>query len=409
MTRNGIHLAVLLSIIATSVVIPAYAEVTSLKTSSSFYKGGSIIEFSGTTLSTDPPNVTILIFDPAGNFKLLASGITNASHAFHVSVDTSLQSNQKLFTLKGMYNATAFIANQTSGKKVSFAFSPDGSSLITSPPTNLTATSPSPTEIDLRWLAPQNNGGLPITGYKIERNDGSGFNPIANSPLTNYPDKGLGPYTEHAYRVSAITSAGSSAPSNSAHLFTQQSPTTPPPSTTQNPSPPTGQTGQSLSDILQQRYETARKLQEMLNAKSGPSSTTPSPSSNPPQTSPKTIQLNENVGAVDMSPKLESKKSGGISDNNLNLNNFANFDIKTILYPVISLVGIGLVVTILYFRKKRKPGTAVKQLQDAHLPVEQIFERKEDDYALAILKNRLAKGEITVDEFKKLKDELLEP
>jgi len=111
----------------------------------------------------------------------------------------------------------------------------------------------------------------------------------------------------------------------------------------------------------------------------------------------------------DNAANLGSKKSNSMSVNNLTLNKFANFDIKSILYPAISLVGIGIVVAILYSRKKRKLGTVVIESKEAHLPVEQTFEKKDEDYALTILKNRLAKGEITVDEFKKLKDELSEP
>ncbi len=416
MNKNGPYLIALLSIIAASMVIPAYAEVTSLQTSSSFYKGGSIIKFSGTILSTDSsPNVTIVIFDPNNKFVTLASGIADSNHAFQASVDTSLSGNQKLMSLKGVYNATAFIANQAAGKTVSFVFSPDGSPATPSPPTNLVATPSSASEVDLSWAAPQNNGGLPITGYKIERNDGNGFNIIANSPITTYQDKNLIPNPEHSYRVSTINSAGSSDPSNVAPVIMPSSPTpiptSPTPPNTQNTSSSTVQnSNQSLNDILQQRYAAARKLQEMLNGQnSGPSTTSSNPSPSPSQNSQQIVQLNESIGVGDMAGNLESKKSNSMSVNNLTLNNFANFDIKTIMYPAISLVGIGIVVAILYSRKKRKLGTVVRESQDAHLPVEQTFEKKDEDYALTILKNRLAKGEITVDEFKKLKDELSEP
>lgn len=410
MSENRLYLVALLSLIAISVVIPAYAEVTSLQTSSSFYKGGSMIQFSGTTLSTDPPNVTIVIFDPNNKFVLLASGITDSNHAFQVSVDSSLPSNQHLLSIKGIYNATAFIANQANGKTVSFAFSPDGSSIIPSPPTNLSATPSSPTEVDLNWLAPQNNGGLPITGYKIERNDGNGFNLIANSQTTTYQDKGMIPNSEHAYRVSAVNSAGTGVPSNSAPVITPPSPTQTTPSVPNTSSSNDQNSNQSLSDILQQRYATAKKLQEMLNAKtSGPPSTSSSPPSNPSHNTQQTIALNENIEVGDVSANVEPTKSSSMPENNLTLNSFTNFDIKSILYPAISVVGVGLVVTILYFRKKRKLGTVIKESQEAHLPVEQTFEKQDDDYAMAILKNRLAKGEITVDEFKILKDELSEP
>jgi uncharacterized membrane protein len=411
MTDTRLYLFILLSFIVISTVLPAYAEVTSIQTSSSFYKGGSQIQFSGTTLSDDPPNVTIVIFDPNGKFLSLVSAVTDSNHAFQVSVDTGTQSNMQLFSVKGVYNATAFIANQAAGKTVNFVFSPDGSPALPSSPTNLVSTPISASEVDLSWTAPQNNGGLTITGYKIERNDGNGFNVIANSPTTTYQDKNMVPNPEHSYRVSAINSAGSSTPSNISPVMMPSSPTpVPTPSNAPNTTSSTDQnSAQSLNDLLQQRYAAAKKLQDLINAQQSNPSTQSNPSSSQPQNSQQIVQLNENIGVNDNSANLGSKKSHAISENNPTLNNFANFDLKTILYPVISLVGIGIVITILYSRKKRKLGTVVKESQDAHLPVEQTFEKRDDDYALSILKNRLAKGEITVDEFKTLKDELSEP
>lgn len=417
MNRTGLCLFILLSFIAISAVIPAYAEVTSLQIDSSFYKGGSVIHFSGTTLSTDSPNVTIVIFDPNGKFLSLVSGLADSNHAFQVSVDTSTQSNTQLFSVKGVYNATAFIANQAAGKTVNFVFSPDGSSALPSSPTNLVATPVSASEVDLSWTAPQNNGGLSITGYQIERNDGNGFNVVAHSPTPTYQDKNLAPNPEHSYRVSAINLAGTSIPSNIAPVMMPSFPnpaSTPTPSNTSNTTASSVQNytqpQMSIEQQIQERIAAAKRLQDLLNAQQSNPSTSSNPSSSSqPQNSQQIVQLNESIGVNDNAANLGSKKSNAVSENNPTLNNFANFDIKTILYPVVSLVGIGIVVAILYSRKKRKLGTIVKESQEAHLPVEQTFEKRDDDYALSILKNRLAKGEITVEEFKTLKDELSEP
>ncbi len=69
MSKFGLCLLALLSVIVVSITtIPAYAEVTSLKTDASFYKGGSQITFSGTVLPTDSRTITILIFDPQNNY-----------------------------------------------------------------------------------------------------------------------------------------------------------------------------------------------------------------------------------------------------------------------------------------------------------------------------------------------------
>jgi uncharacterized membrane protein len=403
MNKNGIYLVILLSVISISVIIPAYADVTSLQTISQFYKGGGVIQFSGTTLSTDPPNVSLIIFDPNNKYVLLTSGTTDSNHTFQISVDTSIQSNQQLFTLKGMYNATAFVTNKTDGKTVSFAFSPDGSSLTSPPPTNLTTTSVSSTEIDLNWLAPQNNTSLPITGYAIERNDGSGFNIITNSQTTTYQDMGLIPNSEHSYRVSTVNAAGTSLPSSASIVFTQPSPTPTAPAIQNTNSSTAQNSNQSLNDIIQQRYATARQLQQLLSAQNS------NPSSNPSQNTQQTIQLNENIGVNDITTNMASQKSPSVQKNNLTSGGSTNFDANVILYPMISLVGVGIVVTILYLRKKRKtPNTEVETRKDAPLPIDSPHEQHDGDYAMTILKNRLAKGEITLDEFKILKDELSE-
>lgn len=137
------------------------------------------------------------------------------------------------------------------------------------------------------------------------------------------------------------------------------------------------------------------------------------PSTNTPETSNSNqslpqhyqSQLNENIGLADTTenltkaviPKIPEEKS------------LKQVDYKNVLYPLISICGAGIVITILYVRKrsstketKRRPS-----IQQPH--VETDLANLEDDYAVMILKNRLAKGEITVEEFKAIKNELDEP
>src|SRR5207302_1351452 len=79
-----------------------------------------------------------------------------------------------------------------------------------SPPTDLTATTVSSSQINLSWTAPSNNGGSAIIGYKIERSTNGGtfstFVPSTGSTSTTYSDTGLNPSTSYTYRVSAINS-----------------------------------------------------------------------------------------------------------------------------------------------------------------------------------------------------------
>ena len=91
-------------------------------------------------------------------------------------------------------------------------------------PTGLTATANGQTQIDLSWRAPTDTGGSPVTGYKIE-SSANGNEPwteveTTGNADTNYSDTGLTAGTTRYYRVSAVTSAGTGAPSNMARATT---------------------------------------------------------------------------------------------------------------------------------------------------------------------------------------------
>ncbi|WP_394352651.1 fibronectin type III domain-containing protein, partial [Candidatus Nitrosotalea sp. FS] len=301
MGKQGLYLGVLLSIIVISLtVIPAYAEVTSLKTNAPFYKGGSKIYFSGTILDTDPPNVTLLLFDPTDKFISLASGVADSNHTFQIIVDTSTSDNQQKFSIKGTYNATAFIATKENGKTISFTFSPDGSPVIPSPPTSLTTSVASSTEIDLQWASPTNTGGGQLAGYKIERDDGTGFNFVQNTLSASYQDTGLTPNKLYSYRVSAVNQAGTSNPSNVATAITFSPPTT----TTPPPAPDQSQT--SVDDLIKKRIADAKRLQDLLNSKNSGSSST---------INSKVIQLSEKMAVDDIASNPVAQKSNALGNN----------------------------------------------------------------------------------------------
>ena len=93
-------------------------------------------------------------------------------------------------------------------------------------PTGLTApVADGKAQVVLSWTSPTDTGGAPITGYKIEASD-DGNNPwtgvyTTTGDATGYTDEGAdsnGPMfevgTTRYYRVSAINSAGTGAPSN---------------------------------------------------------------------------------------------------------------------------------------------------------------------------------------------------
>src|SRR5437867_3500370 len=88
-------------------------------------------------------------------------------------------------------------------------------------PTGLTATAILRSQINLSWAAPVDNGGSAITGYKIENSTDGGntWSTIVSnngSTATTYSNTGLVHSITYTYRVSAINSAGTSSPSDTA-------------------------------------------------------------------------------------------------------------------------------------------------------------------------------------------------
>ena len=92
-------------------------------------------------------------------------------------------------------------------------------------PTSLTATANGTTTINLSWTAPADNGGSPITGYRIEvspNGTSSWTNRVANTgtTTTTYAHTGLSAGTTRYYRVSAINANGTGAASNTDNATT---------------------------------------------------------------------------------------------------------------------------------------------------------------------------------------------
>ena len=91
-------------------------------------------------------------------------------------------------------------------------------------PTTLTATANGQTQIDLSWIAPSDDGGTAITGYRIEvSTNGSTWSDLVTntrSTATRYSHTGLAAGSTRHYRVSAINSAGTGAASNVANATT---------------------------------------------------------------------------------------------------------------------------------------------------------------------------------------------
>ncbi len=93
------------------------------------------------------------------------------------------------------------------------------------PPTNLMAGAAGETQIDLSWIAPEDTNGSEIVGYRIEvsTDRGTSWNDLVadtGSAGTTYAHTGLVSGATRHYRASAISSAGTGAPSNIASATT---------------------------------------------------------------------------------------------------------------------------------------------------------------------------------------------
>ena len=93
------------------------------------------------------------------------------------------------------------------------------------PPPNLTAAAAGETQINLSWTAPGNTNGSEIVGYRIEvsTDRGTSWNDLvagAGATITTYAHTGLMSGATRHYRVSAINSVGTGAPSNIASATT---------------------------------------------------------------------------------------------------------------------------------------------------------------------------------------------
>ncbi|MBM3904425.1 MAG: fibronectin type III domain-containing protein, partial [Thaumarchaeota archaeon] len=126
----------------------------------------------------------------SGSYTTLADNTLNTTPTYS---HTGLTTNQVY--LYRVYTVTAFGTSTQPSNEV--VVQPTSSSALTAPgsPTGLGATAVSPTQVNLSWSAPSNNGGSPIAGYKIEAKSGSGSysNLVSNTgnSATSYSHTGL--------------------------------------------------------------------------------------------------------------------------------------------------------------------------------------------------------------------------
>jgi titin len=142
----------------------------------------------------------------SGSYVNLVQSTTSTTHS-HTSLTTGQSYTYRIYTINSV--GTSIASSEVSA-------TPTSSSTGTYPdaPTGLIATAVSPTQVNLYWNAPSNNGGYPISGYKIEYRVGSGpYSTLVSntaSTATNYSHQGLTTNQVYIYRVYTITSFGTS-------------------------------------------------------------------------------------------------------------------------------------------------------------------------------------------------------
>lgn len=111
-------------------------------------------------------------------------------------------------------SSLATVARQSGGKRMYAAFDPTVSPSVPGAPRVNSVTKQSGGGVRVDWDAPD-NGGSPITGYRVSRKTGAGgtYAVIAtvSADKTDYIDTTADPSTQYFYKVTAVNAVGESA------------------------------------------------------------------------------------------------------------------------------------------------------------------------------------------------------
>jgi chitodextrinase len=164
-------------------------------------------------------------FGVAG-YRIYRNGAVVGFSATTAYADTSVQPSTTYSYYTIAYDAGGNTSTASNTVGVTTPATPD--TVPPSPPSGVTATAHSPTEVDLTWTASTDNVG--VAGYRIYR-DGV---LVASSATTTYADTGVQPSTSYSYYTIAYDAAGNTSTASNTVSVTSGAPDATP------PSPPSG-------------------------------------------------------------------------------------------------------------------------------------------------------------------------
>lgn len=159
-----------------------------------------------------------LVWDPPIN----ATGVTGYQIEYKINSNPysilSLTGNLTTYLHTGLLTNTTYTYRVSTIASSGISTPSNESSTTTlsvpSIPRNLSSNVTSSSQINLSWIAPSNDGGIPITGYLIQRNGTTIVN-NTSSNKTTYIDTNLLPFHQQTYQVAAWNGIGLGAFSNS--------------------------------------------------------------------------------------------------------------------------------------------------------------------------------------------------
>ncbi|MGQ0795748.1 MAG: hypothetical protein ACT4N5_06170 [Nitrosopumilaceae archaeon] len=326
MKQTSLVAAGLAILIIFSFTLPAYSEVTSLRTNKALYikNQDTSMTFTGTAGEENISDMaTVVIYDPGGNFVKAFSGSVGADRTFEIRISgkdfTKISSH-------GTYNATGFIVQKKDGVSVTFDYSIDGN------PIHPTQTTPTPTQ----------------TSTQPTQTTSSSQTSSSSQSSSSSSDDGKKSIQEKIQeRIEAAK---------------QQSQTT---------------------DDSDSEKSIEEKIKERIEAAKNPQTGTADPEQEAPT---------DDTAKPEEKPE-ETKKPDSTNNPYIDSN---------IMYIAIG-VGAAAAVGVAMYGMKLKPKFLAREVSDTSSTNQQTTSSEEEDYSLMILKNRLAKGEISVEEFNELK------